>query len=200
MALRAPTVTAPFTGLDEAGRLLAAAVARLALAAQPVVVALGAEALPVARPVGERLGAPVEECRAARLVLPWRPAIAFGAITAGSHHYLDRKVVTDWGLGAREIARLGRELLPGLRAGSAPSLRREACEGASVVVVARSLSTGYRVRAAAAAAHAAGGAEVLIASPCASRDAADSIAAEHRLVTLLVSDAARFDPADYYPR
>lgn len=193
-------MTAPFASDAEAGRLLADEVARLALVARPVVVALGAEARLVARPVGERLGAPVEECAVARLVLPWRPTLAFGAITEDSHHFLDRQVVDDWGLGAREIARLARALLPGLRAGAATGPRWETRKDVSVIVVARSLSTGYRARAAAAAACAAGAAEVVVASPCASRDAADSVAAEHRVVALVVSDAARFDPADCYAR
>jgi putative phosphoribosyl transferase len=181
---------------EESGRLLAEPIAGLGLD-RSIVVAIGEDGLTVARACAGALAAPLGWYGAAALRLPWRPSLSFGAVTDDDHHYLDAEVVADHCLGTREIAAVARAALPLLRAARP---RRPDLVGRAVVLVADALDTGYRALAVARAARAAGAAHIAVATPCAARDAADRVAASGLVtISLVVSDAPRFDADAFYP-
>ena len=87
-----------FPDREEAGRMLAERFAELPQPPPPgatrvVVLAVGDEGRAVAGPVAARAGAPLGLYRVVDLVLPWRPKVAFGAITDDNHHYIDPEIV-----------------------------------------------------------------------------------------------------------
>jgi putative phosphoribosyl transferase len=186
-----------FAGIDDAAEHLAARLEALGLPRTKVVLAVGHDSLPLAQRVGARLGAArIEAPPVELLALPWYPRLAFGALTADNHHYIDAVVTADHSLGAREIAQLCRERLGALRGGGGGWRRPRPVGEVDVVLVSRGLSTGYRALALAASARAGGAAEVLVAAPCGARDAVARLAPAARAVVLHVSDAPRFDPDD----
>ena len=189
-----------FKGVEEAGGLLAEAVAALNLG-EAVVLSVGAEGAIAAQVMAARLGAKVGAIAVAHLALPWRTQLPFGALTEDDHHYLDPDVVSDHALSAREIAQIARELLPSLRPGTVKSrAARPDLTGRIAILSCGWLSTGYRARAAVASAVAAGARDVVVAAPCAARDAFLRVqAAPAKVVVLDVYDGPRFDPAEWFP-
>lgn len=189
-----------FASRAEAGRLLGKALLGLALPApleRPLVLAVGEGAERVAQGVADRLGGKAHLCRLEHLVLPWPPHIPFGAITIDNHHYIDPDVAGDHGLGAREMGQIAREVLAALRRASGRD-RLPTVEGASVVLVSEGLNTGYRTLAAAASVRAGGAAQVIVASPCAARDALARVEKQVTTLVLAVSDAPRFYAPECY--
>ena len=189
-----------FANVEEAGGLLAEGVAGLGLS-DAVVLAVGDDGLPMARSIAARLGVEKGRLGVAHLCLPWRTTLAFGALTDDDHHFVDPVVATDHSLGAREIAQIARDLLPVLREGTPASRaeRRPLLTGRVAVLACGWLSTGYRALAVAAAARAAGASDVVVASPCAARDAFVRVeASPAKMVVLDVYDGPRFDPGEWF--
>jgi putative phosphoribosyl transferase len=185
-----------FPDRHEAGRRLAERVAEVPSIVPTLLVGVHPGGIAVASACALRLGLPSGGCGAAHLRLPWRPAIPFGALTDDGHRYLDAEVVADHSLAPREIDEVaGRAWhTPAGERPPRPRLARQA-----VLVVADGLSTGYRALAVAAAAQAAGAADVTIAVPCCAADAAARVAAAGiRLVSLFVVDGPRFHLGAWY--
>ena len=186
-----------FHSLDEAAARLVEALSPVPLPAPHRVFGVGEESRPMAERVAARLASPVEVRRVELLPLPWYPRITLGALTPDNHHYADPVVAADHSLGAREVAQLCRDRLPALRG---PGWRKPpSLAGATALVIARSLTTGYRALALCASLKGAGAGKVVVASPCATRDAIDRVESAAPLVVLAPSDAARFDPDSFFP-
>lgn len=189
-----------FADADDAARQLAERLRGAApeFANPTVVIGVGDDGKRVAEPLAAALALPLGDYAVGQMVLPWRPKLAFGALTDDNHHYTDAEIVTDHSLGAREQGQLARALLASLRA-RRPA--RPKLAGERVLIVGAALSTGYRVLAVAASVKAAGAAGVMVAAPCAARDAVERVAAARLpVLCLVVSDGPLFDAASFYAR
>ena len=93
----------PFTNRDEAGRLLAAALAMMKLPANVVVLALPRGGLPVGLQVAKKLSAPLDVVIVRKLGVPWQPELAMGAIASGSFQTLDQDLIRALDIPREEI-------------------------------------------------------------------------------------------------
>ena len=83
----------PFADRDEAGRLLAAALAMMKLPANVIVLALPRGGLPIGLEVAKKLNAPLDVVIVRKLGVPWQPELAMGAIASGSFQTLDQDLI-----------------------------------------------------------------------------------------------------------
>ena len=93
----------PFADRDEAGRLLAAALAMMKLPANVIVLALPRGGLPVGLQVAKKLNAPLDVVIVRKLGVPWQPELAMGAIASGSFQTLDQDLVRALGISREEV-------------------------------------------------------------------------------------------------
>ena len=93
----------PFTDRDEAGRLLAAALAMMKLPANVVVLALPRGGLPIGLQVARKLNAPLDVVIVRKLGVPWQPELAMGAIASGSFQTLDHDLIRACGISREDI-------------------------------------------------------------------------------------------------
>ncbi len=160
------------TGYDdrvEAGEILAGAVAELDLE-DPVIVGLPRGGVIVARPVADRLDAPLDMLIVRKLGHPSQPELAMGAIAEGGAEVLAPDLL-DWlGVAEAEVDRVRvaeREELDRRIDVYRVDHPRIALTGRSVVVIDDGLATGLTARAAERSARDAGAREVLLAVPVA---------------------------------
>lgn len=176
----------------EAGQALAAEVAPL-VRGPAVVAGIPRGGVVVAAPVAARLHATLTLAFVRKLALPQSPELAVGALDEDGHAIVDHRIVasvhgTPEQLGrARERVRAEIDRQRALY--SPAPLARLAFE-ATVVLVDDGLATGLTMRGAVAFAKRHGANEVIVAAPCASRDAAERFEreAEH-FVCPIVDDA-----------
>src|SRR5947209_18379591 len=101
--------TLQFRDRQEAGELLAGELSALKIDSDTIVLGLTRGGVPVAFPVADRLGLPLEAVVVRKIGVPWRPECAMGAI-AGSVRVLDEPLIGTLGIGDEEIANaLNRE-------------------------------------------------------------------------------------------
>ena len=93
----------PFADRDEAGRLLAAALAMMKLPRNKIVLALPRGGLPVGLQVARKLNAPLDVVIVRKLGVPWQPELAMGAIASGSFQTLDHDLIRACGISREDI-------------------------------------------------------------------------------------------------
>jgi predicted phosphoribosyltransferase len=167
-----------FENRAAAGRALAEALARLDPPA-PVVLAAPRGGVPVAAPVAERLGAPLEVLVVRKIGAPNAPELAAGALVEGPDGLvLNEPLLAELGLTARDLAPIierERAELARRRAryGGAP---RTPLAGRSAILVDDGIATGATVRAALIALGRERPARLVLAVPVAPPDVLDELA------------------------
>ncbi len=163
----------------EAGRALAAQLARYAGRGDVIVLGLPRGGVPVAEQVAQILGAPLDVFLVRKLGVPGHEEHAMGALASGGVTEVDGDLVRTLGISAaavratvrREQAELERRERV-YRAGRAPVDVR----GRTVIVVDDGLATGATMHAAVSALRMAQPARIVVAVPVASVDACSELA------------------------
>ena len=165
-----------FTDRRDAGHALAGEIASL-LSGPVVVAAIPRGGVPVARPVAERLGAPLALVHARKLVVPRAGDSAVGAIDEDGYAVLDELALAALGVDPGDLQaaqfRAARQIGRQLGRGGGPPLPGLLAPDAQLVLVDDGLSTGWTMRAALAFARRHGARRVTVAVPCASEPAAE---------------------------
>lgn len=171
-----------FAHRTEAGREVAGLLSLYAHREDVVVLALPRGGVPVAVPVAQALGAPLDLALVRKLGLPAQPEIAMGAIadvggtveivrnsTVIEHAHVDEDTVDGvYALETEELRRRDRVY----REGRPVVPLRER----TVILVDDGLATGASMRAAVAAVRRQHPASIVVVVPVASREAADAVA------------------------
>jgi putative phosphoribosyl transferase len=173
-------MTRTFTDRQEAGRVLALALAPLDLP-NPVILALPRGGVPVALEVAKQLRAPMDVLLVRKIGAPGHEELGIGALVDGASPQIviDRGAALAVGASTEYIQRqVARELTEierrrGLyRTGPPTELRNR-----SVIVVDDGIATGGTVRAALQALAKSGAAQVILAVPVAPRNVLPSLSA-----------------------
>ncbi len=179
----------PFTDRAEAGRALAVELAQRPYV-DPVVLGLPRGGVPVAAPVADALGAPLDVAVVRKLGAPGHPELAVGAVGPGGVRVLNDDVVRALGVDeaaleevtTRELAEVERRerLFRGDR-------RAVALAGRTALLVDDGLATGATMLAAVRLAQVAGAGRVVVAVPVGAAtscrrlaQAADEVVCLHR--------------------
>jgi predicted phosphoribosyltransferase len=173
-----------FRDREEAGRLLAQALAEYQGRANLVVLGLPRGGVPIAQIVADSLAAPMDVLLVRKLGVPWQPELAFGAIaeTPGEPvRMLDASLVAECALNPatieeimaheqRELERRGR-----LYRGSRSFTK---LGGREVILVDDGLATGFTMLAAVRALRQQNAGRVVVAVPIGSRSACRTLRKE----------------------
>jgi putative phosphoribosyl transferase len=160
----------------EAGKILADHVAaRMPAggAASLVVVGLPRGGVPVAAPVAERLGAPLDVLTVRKIGTPHHEELAIGAVASGGLRVLNDELIAHLGLpppvveDRTNLARRELEQREARLRGDRPPVP---LAGRTVVVVDDGLATGATMRAAVGAVRSAGAHTVVVAVPVGAPD------------------------------
>ncbi|MFM1769483.1 MAG: hypothetical protein RJA22_2012 [Verrucomicrobiota bacterium] len=157
-----------FRNRTEAGRLLAARLARHAGDANVLVLALPRGGVPVAHEVARALGVPLDVFVVRKLGVPGHEELAMGAIASGGVRVINREVVESLGLpphvldaaAARETRELERRERAYRAGRPAPAVR-----GRTVILVDDGIATGSTMLAAVRALRHLGAARIVAAAP-----------------------------------
>jgi len=195
-----------FRDRQEAGRLLAQALAKYKGHPNLIVLALPRGGVPVARVVAESLGAPIDVFVVRKLGVPWQPELAFGAIaeTPGTDpavRVIDEGLVRECELSPevieeiaereqREIDRRGR-LYRGAR--SLADIR-----GREVIVVDDGLATGSTMLAAVRALRQQKAGRIVVAVPVGPPATCDALRQEADEVVCLSSPEPFYSVGTWY--
>jgi putative phosphoribosyl transferase len=179
----------PFPDRRSAGLLLAGRLGSFA-ASRVVVLALPRGGVPVALPIGERLGAPVDVLVTRKIGYPPQPELGVGAIAEGGEPVYDEGMLAALGLRPEDLAEtaeleraeVSRRVRVYRQDRPLPELT-----GRCVVLADDGLATGVTARAAVRAARRAGAARVIMAAPVASEPAVESMQAETDEVVTLIT-------------
>ena len=158
---------------EEAGRLLAQALAHYAGRPNVVVLGLPRGGVPVARNVADFLGAPLDVFLVRKLGVPWQPELAFGAIaeTPGTDppvRVIDQSLVRECELSAKAIDEIAeREQIEIDRRSRLYRGGRSLVDvhGREVIVVDDGLATGSTMLAAVRALRQQGARRIIVAVP-----------------------------------
>jgi len=146
-----------------------------------LVLALPRGGLPVAYPVAQALGVPLDVFIVRKLGVPGHEELAMGAIASGGVQVVNHDVVDSLGIPQRAIDAVAqRELIELQRRerdyrGNRPPLD---VKGKKVIVIDDGLATGSTMRAAAAALEQEGAAKVIVAVPVAARETCEEFRRE----------------------
>ena len=174
----------------EAGRALAGVLGRLA-GLDPVVVGLPPGAVPIAYEVARGLQAPMDVLVVSRLRPPGRPDLAIGAVAEDGTCVVNEPLAGILGLSATALAHikgrarddLARQVLA-LRNGH-PMVP---VEGRLVLIVDDGLLTGSSAATAARVARSRGAERVVVASPHATEEGAETVRSEADELVLLTPE------------
>jgi putative phosphoribosyl transferase len=159
-----------FSDRAEAGDVLAARLSHLAGRPDLLVLALPRGGVPVGARVARALGAPLDVSVVRKLGVPGHEELAMGAIAGGGVRVRNQEVTSRLGLDDAVIDRVAEaEELELARRERSYRADRPAPDlaGKVVVLVDDGLATGSTMRAAVAAARAAGPARIVVAVPTA---------------------------------
>ena len=146
-----------------------------------LVLALPRGGLPVAYPVAQALGVPLDVFIVRKLGVPGHEELAMGAIASGGVQVVNHDVVDSLGIPQRAIDAVAqRELIELQRRerdyrGNRPPVD---VKGKKVIVIDDGLATGSTMRAAAAALEQEGAAKVIVAVPVAARETCEEFRRE----------------------
>ncbi len=177
----------------EAGRLLAAQIAKLALH-DPVVLALPRGGVPVAGPIAEALDAPLDLVIVRKVGAPGNPELAVAAIVDGNPPdvVLNREMVEAYDLSEEELDELVKRERPELeRRASAYRGRRKALSvtDKTAILVDDGAATGTTMRVAVRAMRRRSPRAVVVALPVAPSETVKELRMEADLVICLTEPA-----------
>lgn len=95
----------PFRNRFEAGRLLSAELAKMALP-EPFVLALARGGVPVGFEIARSLDAPLDVVVVRKIGVPWQPELAMGAIAGDSFELLDFAIIRQLGISRDQMDRV----------------------------------------------------------------------------------------------
>lgn len=163
-----------FENREQAGRLLAEKVAALA-PENPLVLALPRGGVPVALPVAQALGAPLDLALVRKLGMPGNPELAAGAVVDGAAREVvfNDDLLDQAGLTHADFTDAVADKLAEIKTRRALYLgdrRPEKISGRTVIVVDDGLATGATARAVLQAVHKRGPIEIWLAVPVGPQD------------------------------
>jgi len=179
-----------FRNRTEAGRKLAEHLESRLPAGERLVLALPRGGVPVARPIADRLQAPLDVLVVRKLGVPGQEELAMGALGPGGIRLLNDEIVRTYRISEEEIAaaaeREARELKRRERAyrGGRPPLP---VHNRTVILVDDGMATGASMRAAVEALQKMGAPRIIVAVPVAAEDAIHRVAAVADLVVCLLA-------------
>jgi predicted phosphoribosyltransferase len=190
-----------FADRAAAGQALAAELARSMPGAPLVILGLPRGGVPVAFPIAEALGAPLDVMVVRKVGMPGQPELAIGAVASGGVTVREPSAAAYAAgvepaferLAAKERIELERR--ERTYRGGLPPLE---LTGQHVILVDDGLATGSTMLAAVRAARQGGAASVTVAAPVASREAAALVGAEADALALLQTPAALFSIGEWY--
>ncbi len=190
-----------FQDRDEAGRRLAKKLADFH-GTDAIILAIPRGGVPVAAAAAHRLELQWNVTVARKLPVPWNPEAGFGAVAADGTMVLNEPMVSGLQLRSSRINDIAQEVSAEVArrtdtysSGRPPPI----VSGRTVIVLDDGLASGYTMLAAIKSLRARSPAQVVAASPVASRAAARMIeAAADRCVFEFVSPAVPFAVADFY--
>jgi putative phosphoribosyl transferase len=171
---------------------------------RPLVLAIPRGGIPVGSRVADYLGADFDVVVARKVPIPWEPEAGLGAVGPDGELALNEDIVRHLRLSEDELTALSERVLQDVR-------RREevlrggrphpAIRDRSIILVDDGLATGYTMVAAARWVRKGGPERVIIAVPCSSGAALESVRPlADTVVALEVSHAPFFAVADFYER
>ena len=181
-----------FTDRREAGRLLAAELAKYSGPDDVVVLGLPRGGVPVAWEVARGLRAPLDVLMVRKLGAPGQPELAIGAIGEGGVRVLNEGLIRGLMIAARDIDRIAaveeKELerrVSAYRGSHGPLVLQDK----TVIVVDDGVATGATMRAGLQAVKASGAAKVIAAFPVGAPDAVAALAEDADEVVVLQTPA-----------
>jgi len=189
-----------FEDREVAGRRLADALGE-ACDGPCVVAGIPRGGLAVALPVAEHLGAPLGVLFVHKLTLPSAPELAIGAVDEDGHSVLNAECVAALHASPTEVTRArgrARRLIRAQRECYRVQPLDILLAGRTLVLVDDGLATGITARAAVAFARRHGAKRIVVATPCASREAEHRLAPQVDRFVSLVVDEDFFAVDEYY--
>ena len=155
----------------------------------PVVVALPRGGLPVAEPVADALGAPLDVIMVAKLGVPFQPELAMGALGEDGVRVVDSTLVATLGITPAELeaveSRTRVDLERRVRRYRGV-ISRIPLEERTAIIVDDGIATGSTARAACRVAQAAGAQRVILAAPVAPTGVAEQMARDDAIDEVIV--------------
>ncbi|MFB6172677.1 MAG: phosphoribosyltransferase [Haloarculaceae archaeon] len=189
-----------FSDRTDAGRQLAAAVAERGVGAD-LVLAIPRGGLPVARPVADALGVPLDVVVSKKLGAPGNPELAIGAAGSDGSVWRNDDLIDRLGVDedyvsreAETAAETAREKAATYRGDRGPP----DLDGKRVLVVDDGMATGATVIAAVRLVRAAGAAHVTVAVPVGAPETVDRVETEADAVVVLSEPAAFGAVGEHY--
>ncbi|MBU2605691.1 MAG: phosphoribosyltransferase [Alphaproteobacteria bacterium] len=175
------TVSLPFTGREQAGLVLARVLAGRTFT-DPVVYALPRGGVPVAKPIADALGAPLDLLMVRKIGVPSQPELAAASVVDGEQFDIvhNERVMRATGMDERQVAQLAKAELKEIerrRLIYLPDRKPVPAEGRSAILVDDGIATGASMRAAILAVRRRSPAEIIIAVPVAGQDTLKALGA-----------------------
>ncbi len=171
-------MSARFRDRRDAGRRLAAYLARYAGRPNVLVLALPRGGVPVGFEIAQALGAPLDIFLVRKLGLPGHEEFAIGAIASGGVHFVNEETLREYGVSADQVDAV-------IAAEEQELERRERryrgdrpfpnVEGRIVILVDDGLATGSTMRAAVTALRQERPAQIVVAVPTAPPETCDDL-------------------------
>jgi putative phosphoribosyl transferase len=166
-----------FRDREEAGDRLATAL-RAYSRPKPLILAIPRGGIPVGYRVAVRLEAEFDLVVARKVPIPWEPEAGLGAVGPDGDLALNEDLVAHLGLASEDVSALSREALREVRRRETllrGNRRPPVVRGRTVILVDDGLATGYTMIAAAKWVRGAGPNRLVIAVPCSSEAALETV-------------------------
>ncbi len=190
-----------FEDREDAGRQLAEALEAYRDAGA-LVLAIPRGGVPVGYRLSEGLRADFDVLVSRKVPIPWEPEAGFGAVGPDGELALNNRMVAQLGLSRQEVKALTMEVLREVRRREKalrPGLPRPVVRDRTLILVDDGLATGFTMLAALKWARKSHPHELVVAVPCSSASALDTIESwADTIVSLEVSHRPFFAVASFY--